>query len=277
MIELPEALCLAEQMREYLIGKKVVAVLPPTKPHKFCWFSGVPESYTEKLIGATVCGAEGFGIFAEISFDNGKKICINDGVGPRFLGPQDNSLDYKGDYQLKLDFEDGTSLLFTVGMYGGIYLNSGDFDNEYYLKSKQSVSPFSPEFKMYWEQLVTNSKDTISSKALLATEQRIPGLGNGVLQDILYEAGINPRTALKNLDNMQRDILSNKIVEVLTRMKEAGGRDTEKNLLGEPGGYQTVMSKTGIKRGCPRCGSDIKKENYMGGTVYYCPNCQPCL
>lgn|GEM_PF-2077218 len=30
-------------------------------------------------------------------------------------------------------------------------------------------------------------------KAFLATEQRIPGLGNGVLQDILWTARIHPK------------------------------------------------------------------------------------
>jgi formamidopyrimidine-DNA glycosylase len=33
----------------------------------------------------------------------------------------------------------------------------------------------------------------LSAKAFLATEQRIPGLGNGVLQDILFTAGIHPK------------------------------------------------------------------------------------
>ncbi|MFA6873005.1 MAG: zinc finger domain-containing protein, partial [Bacteroidaceae bacterium] len=25
---------------------------------------------------------------------------------------------------------------------------------------------------------------------------------------------------------------------------------------------------------CPRCGNQIRKEAYMGGSIYYCPTCQ---
>jgi hypothetical protein len=28
---------------------------------------------------------------------------------------------------------------------------------------------------------------------------------------------------------------------------------------------------------CAECGTRVKKENYMGGTVYYCPGCQKAI
>lgn len=69
MIELPEAINLAKQINENLKGKKVVRVLPPTKVHKFCWFSEETELYSEVLEGKAIVGAEGFGIYVEMSFD----------------------------------------------------------------------------------------------------------------------------------------------------------------------------------------------------------------
>lgn len=45
MIELPEAINLAKQMRETVRGKTVSAVYPPSSPHKFCWFNHEPEEY----------------------------------------------------------------------------------------------------------------------------------------------------------------------------------------------------------------------------------------
>jgi formamidopyrimidine-DNA glycosylase len=61
---------------------------------------------------------------------------------------------------------------------------------------------------------------------------------------------------------------------VLSAMAEQGGRDIEKDLFGNQGGYQTVMSKKGAGLPCPRCGGMVKKENYLGGSVYYCGSCQ---
>ncbi|MDF2870055.1 MAG: Formamidopyrimidine-DNA glycolase, binding, partial [Anaerocolumna sp.] len=55
---------------------------------------------------------------------------------------------------------------------------------------------------------------------------------------------------------------------------EGGGRDTEKDLYGNPGGYITYMSKNTYGEPCTKCGYQIRKENFLGGTVYYCEHCQ---
>ncbi|WP_207226946.1 zf-TFIIB domain-containing protein [Cecembia calidifontis] len=35
-----------------------------------------------------------------------------------------------------------------------------------------------------------------------------------------------------------------------------------------------MLSKNTFDHPCPKCGVKIVKEAYMGGAVYYCPNCQ---
>lgn len=115
----------------------------------------------------------------------------------------------------------------------------------------------------------------MSVKALLATEQRIPGLGNGVLQDILYQAGIHPKRKLDTF--VEKDIrkIYESIRTVLGEMVEQGGRDTEKDFYGNEGNYITYLSKKTYLTPCPKCGYEISKAAYMGGTVYYCEKCQP--
>jgi formamidopyrimidine-DNA glycosylase len=63
--------------------------------------------------------------------------------------------------------------------------------------------------------------------------------------------------------------------DTLTDMTAKGGRDTERDIHGNPGGYKTILSKNTFGNPCPVCGSQIKKEAYMGGAVYWCPKCQP--
>ena len=53
-----------------------------------------------------------------------------------------------------------------------------------------------------------------------------------------------------------------------------GGRDTEKDLFGCLGGYMTCLSKNTLDKPCPVCGGTIRKESYMGGSIYYCEGCQ---
>lgn len=40
------------------------------------------------------------------------------------------------------------------------------------------------------------------------------------------------------------------------------------------GGYKSILSKNTYDLPCPLCGYGIVKEAYMGGSVYYCPECQ---
>ena len=61
----------------------------------------------------------------------------------------------------------------------------------------------------------------------------------------------------------------------LAEMTAGGGRETEKDLFGNPGGYKVVLSKNTYADPCPVCGGALVKEAYLGGAVYYCPHCQP--
>ncbi len=273
MMELPEAITIAKQMNDAVVGKRVCRVLPPSKAHKFCWYNGDPAEYDDAVSGSTVLSAEGFGIFAEMAFDNGKRLCFNDGVNARLV----NRADAPKNYQLLMEFDDGTALIFTVAMYGSIILHDGTYDSEYYLKSRTAISPFSDQFEPYYCKLMAESKPTLSAKAFLATEQRFPGIGNGVLQDILFTAGIHPKRKIGTFSETERDNLLSRIVSVLRDMTEHGGRDTEKNLFGCQGGYQVKLSKNTLTSGCPRCGGQLVKEAYLGGAVYYCPSCQPLM
>lgn len=146
MLELAEVLTMAEQLNREAAGKRVEYVLPPVKPHKFCWFSGAPEDYEPALKGRRVMSAEGFGIFVELSFEGGEKLCFNDGVNIRLLQGEK----IPGNYQLLIGLDDGTALVFTVAMYGSILLHRHGLDNEYYQKSRAGISPFSEEFAAYF-------------------------------------------------------------------------------------------------------------------------------
>ena len=115
----------------------------------------------------------------------------------------------------------------------------------------------------------------LSAKAFLATKQRIPGLGNGVLQDILFNAGIHPKRKMNTLDGKELRSLYSSLKSTIKEMAELGGRDTEKDLYGNPGRYITKLAKNSLKTGCPICAGEITKEAYLGGSIYYCANCQP--
>lgn len=271
MLELPEVLTIAEQLRGNAAGKTVVQVLPPTKPHKFCWFQGDPASYESSVKGSRITSAKGFGIYVELSFENGFHLCFNDGIHVSLL-PLSR---LPKSYQLAVILDTGEALVFTISMYGGLILHDGFYQNEYYQKSRQGISPFSVDFPKHFRRILTESKPGLSVKAFLATEQRFPGIGNGVLQDILWLARIHPKRKIGTLTDAERERLLTCIQSTLEEMTRRGGRDTEKDLWGKPGGYQVRLSKNTLASGCPLCHGSLVKETYLGGSVYFCPSCQP--
>lgn len=273
MLELPEVWTISEQLRKHIVGKKVVGVFPPSKVHKFCWYNGEPTEYEAAIKESEIISVEGFGIYVEIVFSNGYKLCFNDGVNIRLIEHDEKPKNF----QLLIELDGDLDLVFTVAMYGGIVLYEGSFDNEYYTKSKQAISPFSEAFTEHYHKIFAASKPNLSAKAFLGTEQRFPGVGNGALQDILFEAGIHPKRKISTLSEADRERLLKCITTVLNDMVQNGGRDTEKNIFGEKGGYKVRMSKNTLSLNCPKCGGAIVKEAYLGGSIYYCAECQPFI
>ena len=103
----------------------------------------------------------------------------------------------------------------------------------------------------------------------------IPGLGNGVLQDILYHTHIHPKKKISGLTDKERENLFYQIKETMNDIYHLGGRSTESDLFGANGKYVACLSKDTAGMACPRCGETIAKENYLGGSIYYCRGCQP--
>ena len=273
MLELPEAIVIAEQVGTALGGKRIKSVTANQSPHKFAWFYGDPGDYNSLLSGNAIESAVPWGGMVEI-WAGPERILLGDGVSLRYF-PAGERLPSK--HQLLIEFDDSSSLVGSVQMYGGLWaFPAGEFDNQYYLAAKQKPSPLTDEFDYaYFGSLLEGEKlESLSAKAFLATEQRIPGLGNGVLQDILWAARIHPRRKVATLSDQKLRGLFGSVKSVLREMAARGGRDTERDLYGRPGSYKTVLSRNTVDTPCPACGTTIKKEAYMGGSVYYCGGCQ---
>ena len=272
MLEIPESKTISIQTGNTLISKKIVKVYPATSQHKFAFYYGDPLKYPSLLTGRQIKSTKGHGMFVDIYCDGDICITIGEGTNMRFHSPSEQAPEK---YQLLIGFDDGSFAAFTVAMYGGIWAYKGKFDNEYYQGSLNSISPLDDNFdEVYFDSLFKNTTKDISLKALLATEQRIPGLGNGVLQDILFNASVHPKQKKSTITDFQKAELFHSLKVTLNKMTDMGGRDTEKDLFGQFGGYKTILSKNTFKDPCPNCGNAIVKEAYLGGAVYFCPTCQ---
>ena len=271
MLELPEAIAIAEQMNQALKGKRIVSAVANQSPHKFAWYTGDPAEYNGRLAGKTIGAAAACAGNVEIEAGD-MTLVLSTSMRYHAAGEKRPPR-----HQLLLEFADGAALSATVQMWGCMLcFEKGTSDGlKDYALARERPSPLDPAFdRAAFDGLFGEETGKLSAKAFLATEQRIPGLGNGVLQDILWTARIHPKRKMATLSAAETQGMFDAVKAVLADMVRGGGRDTERDLFGQPGGYRTVLSKNTVGKPCPKCGTTIVKEPYLGGAIYYCGGCQ---
>lgn len=272
MIEIPEAATLSRQMAEALAGRSVCGVTAGATPHRFAWFYSDREELEAFAVGRRVSGGKAVAGFARLDlgdrsflFSEGMRVLLHREGEPR-----------PAKHQLLVEFDDGSALSSSAQMYGGVGLvNPETFDNPFFRHSAEKPSPLGDDFTWeYFLAIAEAATPSLSAKGLLATEQRIPGLGNGALQDILFRARVHPKRKVQTMAEAELRAIYDAVKDRLRLMTAAGGRDTELDLFGNPGGYTTLMSRGTVGKPCPECGTPVEKLAYMGGSVYVCPGCQ---
>src|SRR5262249_50900764 len=131
------------------------------------------------------------------------------------------------------------------------------------------IDILSPEFtRERFVSLLKHRKDQV--RVFLLDKKALDSLGNAYADEVLFEAGIHPKTFCRSLDHEQAVKLHDAIVGV---MKEAVAEVARRD---EPIEVKVRdFLKVRMKEVCPRCGSKIRKAGVRGMDAYFCPRCQP--
>lgn len=275
MFELPEFVTLAGQMNDVLKGKTIQRGQLGNSPQKFLWYNRSHEEFDLLTKGKTVGEARAKGKWLFLSLEPGYVLVLGECGGKVLYHNSGSKVPKK--YHLYVTFEDDSFLTATTQMWGAMELyEKGEEQKRQYIMDMKTT-PIEPEFTFtYFSTLLddlTNGKKR-SAKALLTQDQIIPGLGNAIAQDILFRAHLHPRHAIADLNTDQCHTLYSAIVDTVDEVTAMGGRYDEYDLYNNPGGYIRKMDKNAVGHPCPECGAEIEKIQYLGGTCYFCPNCQ---
>ncbi len=275
MFELPEMVTLARQINESLRGRKVEKGGLGNSPHKFVWHNRTPEEFASLTSGKTVGEAYAKGRWMFVQLEPGYVLVFGE-CGGKLLHHQPEDK-WPKKYHLDITFEDGSSLTATTKMWGAyeLYEQGKELEREY-IKNMRTT-PVEPEFTLaYFKDLVEEitAQKKQSVKGLLTQDQMIPGLGNAIAQDIMFNAKLHPKLPITELSAKKNETLYTAIVETVQQVIDAGGRYDETDLHGQPGSYVRLMDKEALKRPCPGCGGEVVKIQYLGGACYLCPSCQ---
>lgn len=274
MLEMPEASTLARQMNETLTSKTFQRFEQGELRHKFLWLDRPAEESSDILAGQAVTGASSYGRSIYLHMGDEHLLWFGEIGGRLLYHPEASTLPNK--YHLRWDFTDGTALSFVLQMWGFIrLLDSTQFDRRPHKET--GLPPLSPEFSFErFNQLLEEYPDKTKKgvKGFLVTSQHVNGIGNSYCQDILFRACLRPERKIPTLNPDDRRYLYDSIQYTVELAIEQGGREDERDLFDQPGGYTRLMSSQTFEGPCPVCGTTIQKVAYLGGACYLCPHCQ---
>jgi formamidopyrimidine-DNA glycosylase len=263
MPELPDLLYILTSLRETLLGRHVTAerVKEPVV------LRYAVRGNLSLLLGRRLADLGRKSHFLAFRFE-GLDLAVNPMLAGRFRlavpGQKDEaSLAFAlvfGDVELRYldDKKMGKAYLIGADDWGAIPgLQTG------------GVDILSPEFtRERFVSLLKHRRDQV--RAFLLDKRALDSLGNAYADEVLFAAGIHPKTWCRSLSHPDAVRLHEAIATV---MKEAVAEVARR---GEPIDVKVRdFLKVRLKEHCPRCGGKIRTAGVKGMDAYFCPRCQP--
>ncbi len=116
--------------------------------------------------------------------------------------------------------------------------------------------------------LLKHRRDQV--RVFLMDKRALDSIGNAYADEILFEAGIHPKTFCRVLSRDDALKLHRAVVSV---MSEAAAEVARRD---EPIDVKVRdFLKVRLREVCPRCSGKIRKAGVRGMDAYFCPRCQP--
>lgn len=170
-------------------------------------------------------------------------------------------------------FDNGFKLAFVDSRKFG---RIGIWENETLLKTAKKLGPDALEISV--EELATGLKRRKGPiKPALLDQQLLAGIGNWLVDEILFQAGIHPEISAATLSDPELKRLAEAIKYVLETSiaQEAIYRELPTSFLIHAREWDTSPhAEKDAHKNCPECKTPIEKTEVGGRATYLCPNCQ---
>jgi formamidopyrimidine-DNA glycosylase len=141
-----------------------------------------------------------------------------------------------------------------------------------------AVDPLDPGFDEAAFTAALRRRRTEVKRALL-DQTLVGGVGNIYADESLWRARLHGARATATLTRPQVAALLEGVRGVLTEALAQGGTSFDSlyvDVNGQSGWFSRSLAVYGqADRPCPRCGTPIRREQFMNRSSYSCPRCQP--
>jgi formamidopyrimidine-DNA glycosylase len=239
----------------------------------------VSEPFAALLTGRRLEAVERRGQFLRFAIEGGLVVVVNAMLAGRYKLVDPKAAKAGGAAKkdpralgLALTFEGGPELLYLDDKrMGKVYVARASDENTIPVYGQLGVDPLSPAFtREAFRALAARRRDQV--RAFLMDKRALASIGNAYADEILFAAGIHPKTFCRKLDPAAVDGLYDAIGRVLSEaIAEVRSRDQPIEIKVRD--FLKVRGRDG--KPCPICGTTIRAVRVGDGDACFCPSCQP--
>ena len=277
MPELPEVETVRQGLAKWVAGRTIDTV-EVHHPRAVRRHLPGDRHFADVLTGRTVLGVARRGKYLWLPLDSGDAIIGHLGMSGQLLMQRADAPD-ETHLRVRFTFTDGGPQLRFVDQrtFGGLSVSEGGATLPSEI-AHIARDPLDPAFSDADFVAALRRKRTEVKRALL-DQTLISGVGNIYADEALWRAqlhGARPTDALTRPAALRllghvRDVLNEAIV--------AGGTSFDAlyvNVNGQSGYFDRSLNAYGREaEPCRRCGTAIRREQFMNRSSYSCPRCQP--
>lgn len=264
MPELPEIYALAARLDEVMTDE----VIERAEVRQEKCLNLPVARFTDCVAGARVTGITPRGKWIFVHLTQGRKLLLNLGMGADVRW--DERLE---EPQIELVFRSGSSLCLKFWWFGHAHLVDDDARSQH--PGTAGLGPDALDDDLTEEEflrLLSRRRGQI--KPLLQNQKFIAGIGNVYVQDMLFSAGIHPRSRVPDIPREKLRVLYHSMRKQLADAVSLSGVVYERDIYGNPGNLEEFMVAYREGEECPRCGAAVHKEKVGSAAAYFCPGCQ---
>jgi formamidopyrimidine-DNA glycosylase len=153
-------------------------------------------------------------------------------------------------------------------MFGRIRFHQGDTPVSWWHGLPPGL--LTPEFDLPRLTSILQRRQRAPLKALLLNQAYFLGLGNWMVDEILWRARLSPEKSANQLEARQMPALHKEIRWVANRAMKTIGQT-----LADPPATWLFPHRWRKGGNCPRCDHALSRQEIGGRTTCWCPQCQP--
>ncbi|HEX5199353.1 bifunctional DNA-formamidopyrimidine glycosylase/DNA-(apurinic or apyrimidinic site) lyase [Paractinoplanes rhizophilus] len=277
MPELPEVETVRQGLAKWVAGRTIAAV-EVHHPRAIRRHLPGDAHFIAMLTGRTILDVARRGKYLWLPLDSGDAIIGHLGMSGQLLMRPADAEDEKH-LRVRFTFTDGGPQLRFVDQrtFGGLSVSEGGAELPGEI-AHIARDPMDPLFDDEAFVARLRGKHTEVKRALL-DQTLISGVGNIYADEALWRAQLHGNRATDQLTRPAARRLLAHVRDVLGEAIVAGGTSFDAlyvNVNGESGYFDRSLDAYGREgEPCHRCGTPIRREQFMNRSSFSCPRCQP--